>query len=130
MRVTIVLLQVLIPANLIELLLQTHFTSCPSSYSHSHFSEDNVRAMDTSWYKRAVDQHSVEPDSFVYSVPFGSGYAIKSNATLVTASHAIFVEHRGHKAPAGVVGLQFQHDSLAKHFINITSAVSNYFMIG
>lgn len=83
--------------------------------------------MDTSWYKRAIDQHSVEPDSFVYSVPFGSGYAIKSNATLVTASHAIFVEHRGHKAPAGVVGLQFQHDSLAKHFINITSAVSVHY---
>lgn len=94
---------------------------------HRHFSEDNVRAMDTSWYKRAIDQHSVEPDSFVYSVPFGSGYAIKSNATLVTASHAIFVEHRGHKAPAGVVGLQFQHDSLAKHFINITSAVSVHY---
>ncbi|XP_017854506.1 voltage-dependent calcium channel subunit alpha-2/delta-3 isoform X2 [Drosophila busckii] len=94
----------------------------PEDTPEPHFSEDNVRAMDTSWYKRAVDQHSVEQDSFVYSVPFGSGYAIKSNATLVTASHAIFVEHRGHKAPAGVVGLQFQHDSLAKHFINITSA--------
>ncbi|XP_023166211.2 voltage-dependent calcium channel subunit alpha-2/delta-3 isoform X1 [Drosophila hydei] len=94
----------------------------PEDTPEPHFSEDNVRAMDTSWYKRAVDQHTVEPDSFVYSVPFGSGYAIKSNATLVTASHAIFVEHRGHKAPAGVVGLQFQHDSLAKHFINITSA--------
>lgn len=93
-------------------------------FFYRHFSEDNVRAMDTSWYKRAVDQHTVEPDSFVYSVPFGSGYAIKSNLTLVTASHAIFVEHRGHKAPAGVVGLQFQHDSLAKHFINITSAVN------
>ncbi|EDV99049.1 GH13254 [Drosophila grimshawi] len=94
----------------------------PEDTPEPHFSEDNVRAMDSSWYKRAVDQHTVEPDSFVYSVPFGSGYAIKSNATLVTASHAIFVEHRGHKAPAGVVGLQFQHDSLAKHFINITSA--------
>ncbi|EDX05151.1 GD21946 [Drosophila simulans] len=94
----------------------------PEDTPEPHFSEDNVRAMDTSWYKRAIDQHSVEPDSFVYSVPFGSGYAIKSNATLVTASHAIFVEHRGHKAAAGVVGLQFQHDSLAKHFINITSA--------
>ncbi|BFF94220.1 voltage-dependent calcium channel subunit alpha-2/delta-4 [Drosophila madeirensis] len=93
----------------------------PEDTPEPHFSEDNVRAMDTSWYKRAIDQHAVEPDSFVYSVPFGSGYAIKSNATLVTASHAIFVEHRGHKAPAGVVGLQFQHDSLAKHFINITS---------
>ncbi|XP_046806243.1 voltage-dependent calcium channel subunit alpha-2/delta-4 isoform X1 [Lucilia cuprina] len=87
-----------------------------------HFSEDNVRAMDMSWYKRAIDQHTVEQDSFVYSVPFGSGYNTKTNSTLVTASHAIFVEHRGHKAPAAVVGLQFQHDSLAKHFISITSA--------
>ncbi|XP_061388460.1 voltage-dependent calcium channel subunit alpha-2/delta-4 [Musca vetustissima] len=87
-----------------------------------HFSEENARAMDMSWYKRAVDQHSVEQDSFVYSVPFGSGYNGKTNGTLVTASHSIFVEHRGHKAPAAVVGLQFQHDSLAKHFINITSA--------
>lgn len=92
-------------------------------YPFRHFSEENARAMDMSWYKRAVDQHSVEQDSFVYSVPFGSGYNGKSNGTLVTASHSIFVEHRGHKAPAAVVGLQFQHESLAKHFINITSAV-------
>lgn len=81
--------------------------------------------MDMSWYKRAVDQHTVEQDSFVYSVPFDSGYSGRANSTLVTASHAIFVEHRGHKAPAAVVGLQFQHESLAKHFINITSAVRN-----
>lgn len=85
--------------------------------------------MDAIWYKRAIDQHMVEPDSFIYSVPFGHGpggsFGGKSNSTLVTASHAIFVEHRGHKAPAAVVGLQFQHDSLAKHFINITSAVSS-----
>lgn len=80
--------------------------------------------MDMSWYKRAVDQHAVEQDSFVYSVPFGSGHNTKTNSTIVTASHAIFVEHRGHKAPAAVVGLQFSHDSLARHFINITSAVS------
>ena len=71
-----------------------------------------------------MDQHTVEQDSFVYSVPFGSGYSGKSNTTLVTASHAIFVDHRGHKAHAAVVGLQFQHDTLARHFINITSAVS------
>lgn len=76
-----------------------------------------------SWFKRAVDQHSIEPDSFVFSVPFDSGYTSKSNSTLVTASHAIFLERRGHnKAPVAVVGLQYQHDSLARHFINITSA--------
>lgn len=78
--------------------------------------------MDTSWFKRAVDQHSIEPDSFVFSVPFDSGYTDKTNTTLVTATHAIFIEHRGHnKAPAAVVGLQFQHDSLVRHFKNITS---------
>lgn len=88
-----------------------------------HFGEANAKAMDESWYKRAVDQHAVEPDSFVFSVPFDSGYTLKTNATLVTAAHAIFIEHRGHnKAPAAVVGLQFQHDSLSRHFINITSA--------
>lgn len=80
--------------------------------------------MDMTWYKRAVDQHAIEPDSFVFSVPFDSGYNGKNSSTLVTAAHAIFIEHRGHKAPAAVVGLQFQHESLAKHFINITSAVS------
>ncbi|XP_055682494.1 voltage-dependent calcium channel subunit alpha-2/delta-3 [Lutzomyia longipalpis] len=94
----------------------------PVDSPEPHFSETNTRAMDMTWYKRAVDQHAIEPDSFVFSVPFDSGYTGKSNATLVTAAHAIFIDHRGHKAPAAVVGLQFQHDSLARHFINITSA--------
>lgn len=26
------------------------------------------------WYKRAIDQHTIEPESFVFSVPFNSGY--------------------------------------------------------
>jgi hypothetical protein len=79
--------------------------------------------MDTSWFKRAVDQHSIEPDSFVFSVPFDSGYNGDNNSVLVTAAHAMFIEHRGHKAAAAVVGLQYTHASLQKHFKNITSAV-------
>jgi hypothetical protein len=79
--------------------------------------------MDTSWFKRAVDQHSIEPDSFVFSVPFDSGYNGENNSVLVTAAHAMFIEHRGHKAAAAVVGLQYTHASLLKHFKNITSAV-------
>ena len=43
---------------------------------------------------------------------------------LVTATHAVFVEHKGHHAPAAVVGLQIQHASLSSHFQNITSTVS------
>lgn len=92
-------------------------------YSFRGFGELNAKAADTTWYKRAIDQHSIEPDSFVFSVPFDSGYSDKINSTLVTATHAIFIEHRGHnKAPAAVVGLQFQHDSLLRHFKNITSS--------
>ncbi|XP_069684436.1 voltage-dependent calcium channel subunit alpha-2/delta-3 isoform X2 [Periplaneta americana] len=83
-----------------------------------HFSETNQRAIDEVWYKRAVDQHGIEPDSFVFSVPFD---AASSNKPLVTATHAIYVEHKGHRAPAAVVGIQFQHSTLASHFLNITS---------
>ncbi|XP_054277448.1 voltage-dependent calcium channel subunit alpha-2/delta-3-like isoform X1 [Macrosteles quadrilineatus] len=83
------------------------------------FSENNRHAMDETWYKRAVDQHTIEPESFVFSVPFDSG---NTPGTQVMATHAVFVEHKGHRAPAAVVGLQFQHSVLASHFINITSA--------
>lgn len=76
--------------------------------------------MDETWYKRAVDQYYIEPESFVYSVPFDVG---TSTETLVTATHAVFVEHKGHRAPTAVVGLQYQHAILASHFLNITSAV-------
>ncbi|KYB29565.1 voltage-dependent calcium channel subunit alpha-2/delta-3 isoform X2 [Tribolium castaneum] len=83
-----------------------------------HFSETNVKAMDETWYKRAVDQHSIEPESFVFSVPFDSN--LQENP-LITATHAVFVEHNGHRAPAAVVGIQYQHTTLASHFLNITS---------
>lgn len=43
---------------------------------------------------------------------------------LITAAHAMFVENKGHRAAAAVVGIQFQHSSIASHFINITSTVS------
>lgn len=107
----------------LRFLAQIYSKILPRFFS-SHFADLNAKAMDMSWYKRAVDHHSIEPDSFVFSVPFDSGYNGKNSSVLVTAAHAMFVEHRGHKAPAAVVGLQYSHESLAKHFINITSAVS------
>lgn len=42
-----------------------------------HFSEINPNAIDQTWYKRAVDQYAVEPDSFVYSVPFSTGTGMR-----------------------------------------------------
>lgn len=81
--------------------------------------------MDETWYKRAVDQHSIEPESFVFSVPFDIGAYGKP---LITATHAVFVEHKGHRAPAAVVGLQYQHATLAAHFFNnITSKVCKFY---
>ncbi|XP_053983489.1 voltage-dependent calcium channel subunit alpha-2/delta-3 isoform X3 [Hylaeus volcanicus] len=85
------------------------------------FAQKYARAMDSSWYKRAVDQHSIEPESFVFSVPFDA--AADNPNPLVTATHAVFIG-KGHKAPAAVVGFQFQHSSLASHFVNMTSTCS------
>lgn len=91
-------------------------------FSSREFARENRRAMDSVWFKRAVDEHTIESDSFVFSVPHNSGP--RGEKPLVTASHAVFIENKGHRALAMVVGLQFQHSALASHFINITSAVS------
>ncbi|KAJ8872181.1 hypothetical protein PR048_025783 [Dryococelus australis] len=82
-----------------------------------HFSKTNNKAIDELWYKRAVEQNEMEPESFVFSVPFNSGL---KNDTLVTASNTIFVTSNAHSAPAAVVGFQFQHLSLHTLFKNIT----------
>ncbi|KRF99110.1 uncharacterized protein Dwil_GK17856, isoform B [Drosophila willistoni] len=82
------------------------------------FSQHNKRAIDEIWYKRAVDQHFIREESFVYSVPFDAGES--NSEILVTASHAIFHNEGGKSAPAAVVGFQFQHSALYKLFHNIT----------
>lgn len=87
------------------------------------FSEHNNKAIDEIWYKRAVDQHFVREESFVYSVPFDAGETAAE--TIVTASHAIFHTEGGKSAPAAVVGFQFQHSALVKLFRNITGNVSS-----
>ncbi|XP_060826223.1 voltage-dependent calcium channel subunit alpha-2/delta-3 isoform X1 [Bombus pascuorum] len=83
-----------------------------------HFSKMYPRAIDEVWYKRAVEQHYVNSDSFVFSVPIDEEGA--DNATLVTASRAIFIGTDKEKAPAAVVGFQFQHTALQALFQNIT----------
>ncbi|KAJ8969624.1 hypothetical protein NQ317_002430 [Molorchus minor] len=88
--------------------------------------EPNIRilhnkAIDEIWYRRAVEQHYVDPSNFVYSVPHEIGNV--SNF-LVTVSHAIFREEAGKKAPVAVVGYQFYHSALNALFIKITNSVS------
>ncbi|XP_076283344.1 voltage-dependent calcium channel subunit straightjacket isoform X10 [Lasioglossum baleicum] len=85
-----------------------------------HFGKMYSKAIDEVWYKRAVEQNYVQPESFVFSVPIDEEGA--DNTTLVTASRAIFIESQATKAPAAVVGFQFQHTALQGLFQNITAS--------
>ncbi|KAL0134731.1 hypothetical protein PUN28_001482 [Cardiocondyla obscurior] len=81
-----------------------------------HFSKLYPRAIDEVWYKRAVEQYYIDPDSFVFSVPIED--ESEDNSTLiVTASRAVFIKK---KAPAVVVGFQFEHTALQALLQNIT----------
>lgn len=94
-------------------------------YRQEHdFSKHNSRSVDEIWYKRAVEQHFVEPKSFVFSVPFNGNPSANQN-TLVTASHAIFHTEDKKSAPVAVVGYQFQFSALYSLFKNTTSKVSS-----
>ena len=83
-----------------------------------HFSEVNNEATDEVWYKRAVEYHFNNPNSFVFSVPFDIG---DKRPTTVTATHAVFKEAGGKKAPAGVVGVQIDYDKFAQKFMDVTT---------
>lgn len=106
-----------------------------------------MRSIDEVWYKRAVEQHYIEPQSFVYSVPFNDGklfhniwvnqqsimtcfcFSFPDDTRFdaknlrVTASHAIFHTEDKMTAPVAVVGYQFQHSALLALFQNTTSNV-------
>ena len=83
-----------------------------------HFSDLNNKATDEMWYKRAVEYHYKNPTSFVFSVPFDIG---ETRPTLVTATHAIFKEENGQKAPVAVVGVQIDYEKFEKNFMKVTT---------
>ncbi|KAH8398224.1 hypothetical protein KR222_006390, partial [Zaprionus bogoriensis] len=95
-----------------------HTNMAEQSGVGERFSQNNKRAIDEIWYKRAVDQYFVHKESFVYSVPYDSGEG--DSEIIVTASNAIFHNESSKTAPAAVVGFQFQHSALYKLFHNIT----------
>lgn len=78
----------------------------------------NNEATDETWYKRAVEYHYNNPNSFVFSVPFDIG---DTRPTLVTATHAIFREHNGKKAPAAVVGVHIDYAKFEDNFMKVTT---------
>jgi len=68
-----------------------------------------------------VDYHFNNPKSFVFSVPFDIG---DKRPTTVTATHAVFKEQGGRKAPAGVVGVQIDYDKFASTFMDVTTGAN------
>ncbi|XP_037866881.2 voltage-dependent calcium channel subunit alpha-2/delta-3 isoform X1 [Bombyx mori] len=100
--------------------------------THPPREQDNVRAefgkqwprsIDEVWYRRAVEQHYVDPLSYVYSVEINTDkFPLNISNAVVTASHAVFHGDGYKKAPAAVVGFQFKHERLSEWFENITSS--------
>lgn len=84
------------------------------------FGDYHTTAIDETWYKSAILQHKIDPNSFVYSVPHKSDPPTDSEM-IVTASHAIFPRDGGFEAPGSVVGFQFSLAHMQKRFDNITS---------
>jgi len=82
--------------------------------------KNNTRATEELWYKRAVERYEVDPESFVFSVPFDAGMR---NDSKVTATRAVYVKKSDLEAPVAVVGVQYRHDVWAEKFFNITSQV-------
>ena len=75
------------------------------------------------WYKRAVEYYYNNPSSFVFSVPFDIG---DTRPALVTATHAIFKEDNGQKAPAAVVGVQIDYDKFEENFMKATTGAEGH----
>lgn len=87
------------------------------------FGKQWPRGIDEVWYRRAVEQHYVDPLSYVYSVNLNTEkYPLNVSNALVTAAHAVFHGDAHRKAPAAVVGFQFKHEKLSEWFDNITSS--------
>ena len=96
---------------------QFYFSQITFLFS-SHFSQVNNEATDEVWYERAVEYHFNNPNSFVFSVPFDIG---DKRPTTVTATHAVFKDQGGRKAPAAVVGVQIDYDRFAQTFMEVTT---------
>lgn len=85
------------------------------------FGDLHTTAIDEVWYKSAVLQHQVEPETFVFSVNFSAWQHWQPEEVVVTASHAVFPRDGGLQAPAAVLGYQFSHHLLVRRFMEITS---------
>ncbi|XP_046751290.1 voltage-dependent calcium channel subunit alpha-2/delta-3 isoform X2 [Diprion similis] len=79
------------------------------------FGDLHRRAVNEPWYKGAIFQHNVDPESISVTVPTTQGAA-----AIVTVAQAIFPKDGAQKAPAAVIGLQMPMESLYARFQDLT----------
>ncbi|XP_014474755.1 PREDICTED: voltage-dependent calcium channel subunit alpha-2/delta-3 isoform X2 [Dinoponera quadriceps] len=87
------------------------------------FGDLHRRAVNEPWYKGAIFQNELDPNSIYLSVPWEAGAD-----AMVTASMSLSPKDGGKKAPAAVVGFQMPMTGLYKRFIELTSVTTNPLM--
>ncbi|XP_029165893.1 voltage-dependent calcium channel subunit alpha-2/delta-3 isoform X2 [Nylanderia fulva] len=97
--------------------------------SHLTETEKNVfgnihgRAVNEPWYKGAIFQNEIDPNSISLSVSWES-----DADAVVTVSMSLSPKDGGKKAPAGVLGFQMPVINLYERFIELTSITTNPYM--
>ncbi|XP_066590097.1 voltage-dependent calcium channel subunit alpha-2/delta-3 [Prorops nasuta] len=84
------------------------------------FGDLHRRAVNEPWYKGAIFQNNIDPESLCLTVPWEAGAE-----AVVTASLGVFPSDAGKKAAAAVIGFQMPMTALYNRFIDITSSSSN-----
>ncbi|XP_046603816.1 voltage-dependent calcium channel subunit alpha-2/delta-3 isoform X1 [Neodiprion virginianus] len=79
------------------------------------FGDLHRRAVNEPWYKGAIFQHTVDPESISVTVP-----TIRGADAVVTVAQAIFPKDGAQKAPAAVIGFQMPMESLYARFQDLT----------
>ncbi|CAK9808523.1 Voltage-dependent calcium channel subunit alpha-2/delta-3 [Anthophora plagiata] len=84
------------------------------------FGDLHRRAVNEPWYKGAIFQNILDPNSISLSVPWEAGAD-----AIVTVSKGIFPKDGGKTAPAAVIGFQMPMTDLYNRFIQLTNSSSN-----
>lgn len=92
----------------------------PENSTAKEFGDFHTKAVDETWYKSAVLQNLVDPESFIYSVTH-AGDVQETDEPKVTAALTISPRDGGKVAPACVVGFQFSHKAMLDRFMAITN---------
>ncbi|XP_015127549.1 voltage-dependent calcium channel subunit alpha-2/delta-3 isoform X1 [Diachasma alloeum] len=84
------------------------------------FGDLHRRAVNEPWYKGAIFQHQIDPESISLSVPGKGG-----EDAVVTVSMAVFPRDGGRTAAAAVIGFQMPMTYFFQRFLDITSETPN-----